>query len=217
MTKRGIFIAFEGIDGCGKSTQIRKLVEHIFEKNKHNHIILTRNPYKDKNIRSILTEDEDPLTQANKLADLFISDRKTHASELILPNLEKGHFVVTDRYKLSTITYQAAQGIPMQSLIDKHLGLPIPDMTFVIDVSANEASQRMKKENVSIRGKEHKFEANLDFLENVRQNHHKALPLLQNEKIFIINGEKTPEIISQEIKNIFDREFERLQNNISSQ
>lgn len=206
--KKGLFIAFEGIDGCGKSTQIRNLVEHIFNKSKYHHVVLTRNPYKNVNIREILHQDSDPHSQAEKLADLFISDRKQMAEDIVLPNLQKGCFVVTDRYKLSTISYQAAQGLDMQALIDKQDALPKPDLTFVIDVSAEEAMNRMKKEDINVRGKEHKFEAHLEFIKQLRENYHKIPGLLKNEKIFIINGERKPEEIAEEIKAIFDKETE---------
>jgi len=208
--EKGIFITFEGIDGCGKSTQIRELVKHIFEKNKHNHIILTRNPYKDANIRKILTQDSDPHSQAEKLAEMFINDRINHTNELIIPNLKAGRFVISDRYKLSTIAYQSAQGLDIKSLIERQSFLPIPDMCFIIDTSPEESSKRMKKEDVSIRGKEHKFESHLDFVKKLRENYHKSKELLPNEKIFIINGERSPEDISNEIKQIFDKEIEKL-------
>ncbi len=210
--RTGIFIAFEGIDGCGKSTQIKKLVQYIFEKDKHHHIVLTRNPYKDTNIRAILTQDSDPLSQADKLAELFINDRRKQVEELILPNLEKGHFVVTDRYKFSTIAYQSAQGIPMENLIKKQNDLPIPEITFIIDISPEKAMERMKKDSIEIRGKEHKFEAHLDFISKLRENYLKAAEIQKQkgEKIFIINGERSPEEVFQEIKGIFDEETEKL-------
>jgi len=208
--KKGMFIVFEGIDGGGKSTQIRKLVDYLFNKHKYNHVILTRNPYKDMNIRAVILEDDNPETQAEKLANLFINDRKIHTAELIKPNLEMGHFVICDRYKISTITYQAAQGLDMQELIDKHKGedFVVPDMTFIIDISPEEARRRMEKEDVAIRGKEHKFEANLDFARKLKENHHKAKELLekQGEKIFIINGEKSPDEVFEDIKRVFEGE-----------
>lgn len=211
MKNEGIFIAFEGIDGCGKSTQIRKLVQHIFEKNKHFHVILTREPYKDENIRKLLHEETDPYTKADKLADMYINDRKKHVEELIKPNLKKGNFILSDRYKFSTICYQSAQGLAMEDLINRHRELPIPDMTFIVDVSAEVARERMQKEDTSIRGKEHKFEANLDFARKLRENYLKSAEIMKSkgEKVFIINGERTPEEIFAEIKDIFDREVNK--------
>jgi len=53
--KRGKFVVFEGIDGCGKSTQIWKLAKYLSELSKYNHVLVTRNPYKLREIREILT------------------------------------------------------------------------------------------------------------------------------------------------------------------
>ena len=204
--KNGIFIAFEGIDGCGKSTQIKKLTQYIFEKSKHNHIMLTRNPYKNANIRAVLTQDTDPHSQAEKLAELFINDRFAHAEDILKPSIEKGHFVLSDRFKLSTIAYQSAQGLDINRLIERHEGLPVPDMTFIVDVSPEVARERMQKEDASVRGKEHKFEAHLDFASKVRENYLKAAEIMKNrgEKVYIVNGERNPDEIFGDIKNIFE-------------
>ena len=204
--KKGLFIAFEGIDGCGKTTQIKKFVHYLFDKHKHNHIVFTRNPYKDVNIRAVLRADDDALSQAEKLAELFILDRTKQAEEVILPFLEKGHIVVTDRYKLSTVAYQGAQGLDMEELAKKHDGLPIPDLTIVVDVPAQVAGERMKKDME--RKTEQKFEKNLEFLEKVRQNMLKSKEILKNEKIFVVDGTKPVEDIFSDIKDIFEREID---------
>ena len=206
MEKRGLFIAFEGIDGCGKSTQIKKFAKYLFDRNKHNHIVFTRNPYKDVRIREILREDDDPMTQAEKLAELFINDRKVQVEKVVIPSLNEGLHVVTDRFKLSTISYQAAQGLDMNELIKKHEGMPVPDMTFVVDVSSNVASQRMKKDGER-KVKEHKFEARLDFAEKLRVNYYRAKEILKDEKIFIVNGERSEDEIFDDIISIFEREL----------
>jgi len=205
--KKGIFIAFEGVDGCGKSTQIRKFVDYLFLKDKHNHIILTRNPYKDVNIRKILREDNDPTSKSEQLAKLFIGDRKSMAEEVVIPNISQGHYVVSDRYKLSTATYQAAQGLSMKELLTMQKELPVPDITFVVDLPAVECSRRMKKDEIRDAGKEHKFETNMDFLESVRQNYYKAKEMLPEEKIFIIDGSRDIETIAKEIREIFEKEI----------
>jgi len=199
--KKGLFIAFEGLDGCGKTTQIYKLIEYLFALDKHNHIILTRNPYKDTNIRDVIKSDNDVLANAEKIANLFIEDRKKQSEEVIIPNLEKGHIVITDRYKLATLTYQTAQGLDMENLVKKHKGLPVPDITFVIDVPIDIANKRMQNDEGR---KMHKFEKNKEFNEKIRENFEKAKQLLPNEKIIIINGDKNPREVFEEIKKSFD-------------
>lgn len=94
----------------------------------------------------------------------------------------------------------------MRRLVDRHFGFPVPNITFVIDVSSGEAARRMSLE----RGRnEHKFEKDLVFQETVRQNQFRAKELLPMEKIFIVNGERDEEEIFEEIKEIFEREFGR--------
>lgn len=202
--KKGLFIVFDGIDGCGKSTQMKMLAEYLFASNKHNHVVLTREPYKDMNIRKIIREESDPLAKSEKLAELFIGDRKNHIKELIEPAINGGMIVISDRYKLSTISYQVAQGSDINDMINRHQGMPVPDISFVIDVPATRAGERMAKEE----GRElHRFEANLDFLEKVRMNFHKAKGLLPGERICIINGDRPKEEIFEEIKRVVGEFF----------
>ena len=147
MPKRGLFIVFEGIDGCGKSTQVWKVAKYIAEQNKYNHVLVTREPYQKKEIREILKKNEAPHTQAEELANLFLEDRKKHLNELIIPALEKGVWVISDRYKFSTIAYQAAQGLKTENLINMHKGLIISDITFIIDLPAEIAKERISLED----------------------------------------------------------------------
>ena len=100
----------------------------------------------------------------------------------------------------------------MQDLIDKQKNLPVPNITFIIDVSPEMALERMKKEDIAVRGKEHKFEAHLDFSRKLRENYHKAAEMMNKngEKVFIINGEQEPEKVFDEVKRVFEREVGRL-------
>lgn len=199
----GLFIAFEGIDGSGKTTQLKKLVEYLFAKSKYAHVVVTREPYKETSIRKILHE-QDVIKQAERLAGLFIEDRKKHASELISPLTEKGFHVITDRYKLSTLAYQSAQGLPIDSLISLHNGLPVPQITFIIDLPASEADKRMNSE---ANRKKHKLEENTEFMEKVREQFKAAKSALAHEKIFVIDGNRDSELIWGEVKETFEREL----------
>jgi len=202
--KKGIFIAFDGIDGCGKTTQTKKFSQHLFDKNKYNHVVLTRNPYKDTNIRVILNEDEDPITKASKLADLFINDRHLHVEEVVKPALLKGHHVVTDRFMMSTLAFQTSQGMSMDDLINRHKEIVRPDINFIIDIPAFVARDRMEKEK---KRDFNKFEKDLEFSEKVRQNYLKCKDVLVEDKIFIIDGTKSKDEIFLEICEIFEKEF----------
>jgi dTMP kinase len=210
MIKRGMFITFEGIDGCGKSTQIFKLAKHIFNLDKYNHVMLTREPYKNQDIRKILREDNDPYSQALKLAEMFIADRELHTKELIGPLLSDGRHVISDRYDLSTMAYQQTQGIEFNKLLEMHQGLLIPNITFIVDLPVEIALERMKKENS--REMEKKFEdpKNRKFMEDLRQNYlDLPMKISANNRIYVIDGRASAdEIFDRQIKPIFDKHYE---------
>ena len=197
-----MFIVFEGIDGCGKGSQMQKLANYFSTKNKYNHLLVTREPYKVREIREILKLDEPPEAKAEQLTNLFVQDRKEHIQDLIKPALERNVIVISDRYKYSTIAYQAAQGQDIQELIEMHKGMPIPDFVFIIDTDLDEAFERMKKDE--IRDEEHKFEKSREFQGKVKENFLKPPALLPEENIIVVDGNKTIEEIFEDIKNVFE-------------
>ena len=190
--KKGLFITFEGIDGSGKTNQFWLLHKYIWNLNKYNHPIPTKEPYKDTDIRRILREDSDPYSQSVKLAELFVNDRRKHVKEIIQPFLENGLDVISDRYDLSTLAYQHTQGIELTKLIEMHKGLPVPDITYIIDVSVNIAVDRMRADKNS--RSEKKFESleNKEFNEKLRQNYLKLADVLKDRNIVVIDGSSYP-------------------------
>jgi dTMP kinase len=197
-----MFIVFEGIDGCGKSTQIIRLANFLFNKNKYGHIVLTREPYKKREIREILKSNNDPYSQNEEITRLFVEDREEHISEIILPSLQKGEIVISDRYKYSTICYQAAQGMDINELIERQKNMPVPDFVFFIDTPSEIAIERMKNDQEK-RDDVHKFEKSPEFLEKVRQNYLKMQHLLK-EKFIVIDGRKSKDEIFAEVKRYFE-------------
>jgi len=188
MRNRGRFIVFEGIDGCGKTTHAKRLAEQLRAE-------FTSEPFYEEEIRRILREEQDAYSHAEELAELFIEDRKEHLIRFIYPIvLLKERDVVCDRYDLSTIAYQSAQGLDMEELIDMHRGMLSPHITFYIDVPVEVAIQRSKKT-------EKKFESHKDFQEKVRQNYLQAIKFLKqrNRRIEVINGDQTKEDVYKEI------------------
>ena len=205
--KRGLFITFEGIDGCGKSTQVRMLAKHLLEISKYNHVLVTREPFKDRKIRKILKEDDNPYSQAYELAKLYIEDRKKHVQEVIIPNLKMGNHVISDRYSFSTLSYQQAQGVEIIDLLNMHKGLPIADIIFIIDVPAETAIKRMKKDK--IRKTEQKFEKDEDFIKKLRKNY-LELKNLDLHNVVLIDGRKKPkQIFEKQIKPVIDKFYNK--------
>lgn len=126
------------------------------------------------------------------MARLFIEDRRRHVRELILPALKHGVDVVCDRYKLSTIAYQAAQGLDMDKLIARHKGMPVPDITFFLYVTPEVAMRRTDK-------KDKKFERSREFQEKVLTSYFEAIGKLgkMGEKIVIIDGNQKPKKVAE--------------------
>ncbi len=168
----GIFIAVEGIDGAGKGYIMMKLQEYITGRSKkYDHVLLTREPTNSnigQKMREILAKEVDPKSGARKCLELYVSDRKQHLENHILPALEKDYVVLCDRYKYSTMAFQAAQGIPLEELIEIQKDFLVPHLTLILDLPARQAIARIKYRDWQ--GGKEKFE-DPTFMETVRQNY----------------------------------------------
>jgi dTMP kinase len=205
-TKRGLFITFEGPDGCGKSTQAIKLHNYAFSRDKYNHMVLTREPWGDTNLRNILKQDQDPYSKARLLAELFVRDRKEHLDKIIQPNLEKGLHVISDRYSFSTLAYQHTQGMPLKELIEMHQGCLVPDLIYIVDVPVEVAIERMKKD--SDRSEEQKFERDPEFMEKLRKNYLGLEDELDYPVVVVDGKPGKEEIFQEQVKPAFDKLWE---------
>ena len=202
---RGKFIVIDGMDGSGKTTQVMKIVEYVFKKDKRNHILFTREPYRSLDgfkIRDMLKKSSDPMENGVKMANLFVSDRIMHINKAIEYNLEQGHHVISDRNKYSTLAYQQTQGVPLEKLMEMHNGLLVPDITFIFDVPAEVAMQRMSEDRV--RGRKEVFEQ-LEFQEKLRHNYLALKDQLPNENIVIVDASKSVDEVFSQIKAEVDK------------
>ncbi len=150
-TSKGIFITFEGIDGCGKSTQVKMLVEAL---NKHQRkTILVREPG-----GTTISEEIRDILLHRHLADicdrtealLMTGSRAQLTYEVILPNLNQGKNVIADRYYDSTLAYQGGgRELDLDWLIKLNQFATYdlePNVTFFVDVLPEEAIRRKSKE-----------------------------------------------------------------------
>src|SRR5258705_13948614 len=136
---QGRFISFEGIEGCGKTTQIALLSEHL-KKHSIAHTI-TREPggtAVGEGIRKILlTSETIHLTTASELL-LFYASRSQNIQEKIKPALERGEMVICDRYYHASMAYQGyGRGIPLEFIhkLPNLVSSPYrPDMTMLLDI-----------------------------------------------------------------------------------
>ena len=139
--RRGVFITFEGIDGSGKSTQSRALAEALGAR-------LTREPGGSvgaEEIRRLLVEGDAARWSAETEILLFTAARRDHMEKLILPAIEAGEVIISDRFADSTRVYQGAARAALRDKVDQlhtaMIGLE-PDLTFVIDTDPDIALHR---------------------------------------------------------------------------
>ena len=145
---QGKFITLEGIEGSGKSTNL-KVIKAVLDQNKIDYVV-TREPGGGPlglQLRELLL-DKDQSISPNVEMLLMMADRKDHVDNLIKPNLEKDIWVISDRYLDSTIAYQGGGRQLDIKLIDSlsaELKLPTPDLTLLFDLPVDVALQRAKK------------------------------------------------------------------------
>jgi dTMP kinase len=151
---RGLFITFEGVDGCGKSTQAVKLFERLRAEGRE--VILTREPGGTNvgvEIRRLLLDARahEPLADRAE-ALLFAADRAQHVATRIRPALERGGIVICDRFADSTRAYQGHGRLADLSVIESLIALATdglsPDLTLLFDLPVAEAQARLaRREN----------------------------------------------------------------------
>ena len=163
-----MFITFEGIEGSGKSTQRERLLEWLDARSIS--YISTREPGGTKIgqiLRELLLANQSDISSNRTELFLFAADRSEHLNQVILPALERGDWVVCDRYIDSTYAYQyGGREHDEQDILDIiRLTRAIePDLTFLLDLSPEEGLQRAKA-----RAKLDRFEnEQLSFHERVR-------------------------------------------------
>tara|TARA_Y100000758_G_scaffold290048_1_gene243291 strand:+ start:236 stop:826 length:591 start_codon:yes stop_codon:yes gene_type:complete len=159
-----VLIVLEGIDGCGKSTQVSLLVDKL--RSISIDTLQLREPTDGPHglrLRSILNEEIQ--AEHDEMLDLFVKDRKQHVSEKIEPALNSGKTVVMDRYYYSTMAYQSASGFSMEKIRADNSFAPVPDLVLILDIPAEDGVKRVLKE-----GNADRFEK-VNFLNRVREQY----------------------------------------------
>lgn len=146
----GLFITFEGVDGCGKSTQIGFLAEHL-EKLGHD-VLLTREPGGSdisEQIRSLLLDARNSSMTPETEALLYAAARAQHVEEVIRPALQAGKTVISDRFLDSSLAYQGGgRGLGHALILMLNapaVGILRPDLTFFLDFPPQKAFERMRR------------------------------------------------------------------------
>ncbi len=195
-----MFISFEGIDGCGKSTQARLLAEAL--RGDGRDTVLTREPGGSpgaEEIRRLLVEGAGERWSAETECLLFTAARRDHLERTIRPALAAGQTVITDRFADSTRVYQGATRGDLRGFVDRMHDLAIgvePDLTFVIDLDSETALCRGNARG----GAEDRFESlGLSFQQRLAQGF-RALADEFPARVRLIDGSGTQTEVAARIR-----------------
>jgi dTMP kinase len=143
MSKKGVFICIEGLDGCGKTTQAKMLAKKL---RKSHNALYTAEPSRGKigtYIRKCCLYGEKRLSTIVE-ALLFAADRVEHVENEVLPALREGRFVISDRYVYSSLAYQGAAGLSLDWIEKVNEHALKPDLAVFLDVVPKTVMHRLK-------------------------------------------------------------------------
>tara|TARA_B100000686_G_scaffold60688_2_gene65320 strand:- start:1636 stop:2250 length:615 start_codon:yes stop_codon:yes gene_type:complete len=201
--KEARFISLEGIEGSGKTTSLQT-INKILDKQSIDHIN-TREPGGSSignELRELLLNKKTTISSEVELL-LMLADRKDHVDKVIKPNLNKGTWVVTDRFMDSTMAYQGGgRGLEISKieLIAGALELPVPTLTLLFDLPVNLAFQRIAdRENLD------RFESEpIDFHNKIREAYLR-LAEKNKDRIVIIDSSKSLKEVSAQVKKAINQ------------
>lgn len=188
--RKGVFICIEGLDGSGKTTQARHLVETLQKEGFH--AVYTAEPSNGvfgKILREhILVGDRRfPVAEAV----LFAVDRVDHVESEINSFLQEGKIVVSDRYVYSSIAYQGASNLPRKWLREINRLAIKPDLTILIDVPAEKVLKRIDGQK-----------SVMETLQTQRKVREAYLELAEKDGLQIVDGDSTEEKVAERIHKI---------------
>ncbi len=195
---KGIFISFEGIDGCGKSTQINLLSKHFAKQKKS--FVKTEEPGGTEGaneIRKILLRENNFQWSVESEALLFMAARNDHVEKVIKPAIRDNKIVICDRFMDSTIVYQGMRSPKAKKLsliLFELIGIN-PDITFLIDMDPEIALERALNRATD----EDRFENyGINFQRQLRQNF-LDIANTHSDRIKIVDGNSSPQQVATQI------------------
>jgi len=193
------FITFEGIDGCGKSTQAKLLLEYMNKSGVET--VLVREPGGtniSESIREILLHSSSGQMGDRTESLLMTASRAQLTQEVIIPNMDQGKFVIADRYSDSTLAYQGGgRNLDIEWLIKLNNYATftlLPDITFFVDIRSEEALRRLDSNKDRIEGEGIEFQA------RVRKTYHELAERF-NDRYVILDGYGEIDDIHQKVLN----------------
>jgi dTMP kinase len=187
MEQKGAFICIEGLDGCGKTTQTKLLVERL---QKSHGTVYTAEPSRGKIgtfiRKSILYGEKRPSSVAEAL--LFAADRVEHVDNEVLPALRQGKIVVSDRYVYSSLAYQGAAGLSLEWIEKVNEHALRPDLAVFIDVDPRTVMRRLKP-----------IRSVMETLETQQKVREIYLRFVEKGDLTRVNGNKPKHVVAEEL------------------
>lgn len=190
------FVSLDGVDGCGKSTQIEMLKQWLEQQGLS--VLLVRDPGGTRlgeSLREILLHRKEiPLASTAEML-LYMASRAQLVSECIEPALNSGRVVVSDRYLLANVVYQSCAGVPTDSIwqVGKvATGGRLPDRTFVLDLDVQVAYGRMRGEHDRLESR------GLEYMNRVRSGFLSEAQKLR-DSVEVVDASQSIEAIHQQI------------------
>jgi len=216
LTGRGLFITLEGIDGSGKSTQLRLLVRHL--RRLGFPVCATREPGGTRlgeRIRGILlASSSEALTPLAELA-LMYGARAQHLEEVVRPAIAQGHVVVSDRYNTASMAYQGygrELGVALVQAFDRVVcGETQPDLTIILDLPPRQALARARGRELRRNSRRGRFEREgLRFHERVRSGY-LAIARQNPRRVKVVRADRPVSVVQAEIRRLVEELLNRRQ------
>ena len=203
MLTKGKFYTFEGIDGCGKSTQLARVAERL--RDGGTHCLVTREPggtaISEKIRELLISPDNKGMCSETELL-LYLAARAQHVKEVIKPAVDRGETVLCDRFEQATFAYQGGgRGLDVDAIRGINgfaTGGIVPDMTFILDIPVEISQERLNKIG---KGKDRMESAGALFFERVRSEYINAASN-NPQKIKLLDGTKGAEELTDEILGV---------------
>lgn len=204
--KKGKYIVFEGMDGTGKSTTIKKIIDWLSHTVQDREVVFTKEAGGTpigKKIREIILYS----TAAKSLTDvlLFLADRCENKHRIILPNVDKGNIVLCDRSFYSSLVYQGYMNDNFDEVHDLHVKCNLnyePDVLLIFDVDPKISMSRISKGD--------KFEIkDIEYFKEVRRHYKEDIPKLVSRhcKVRFIDASLSENEVFDKVKEVLKKEL----------
>lgn len=199
-SRKGILIVVEGIDGTGKSTQVKRLGQWLRERG--NDVVLSREPTDGPWGRKLRESATTGRMAPEDELDCFLKDRRQHVEELIQPALTAGKTVLLDRYYFSTMAYQGARGLDPDEIRRRNeVFAPKPDLLLILDLDPATSHRRIGQRGDTT----NEFEQ----IESLKRCREIFLSLAHEPFAHVIDTDQTLDAVSDRIVTVVSQSLEQ--------